>query len=381
MSGMPRRRSNSEGTLYFHARKRLWVAGLVVGYTPDGRPRRRYVYARTKTDALAKLAKMRQEAGEWAAAEPQQLTVRGLLERWLEDVVRPSRRPRTYEYYRYGRDLILPHLGAIRLARLTPLHVQAMLAEMERAGLTPHQRKTAYVTLHAALSQALRWGMVRGNPCEAVSPPRVTPREMRVLTPEQARRFLEAAKADRYYALYALLLGCGLRLGEALALTWPDVDLRDAKLVVRRNLAWVRGRAYFQEPKTPAGRRTVDLPPFVVDALRDHQGRMREEGLLVTDRLLVFVDRDGGPLRPENLRRRSFLPLLRAAGLPRVRLHDLRHSFATLNLLGGAHPRVVQHALGHSDIGTTLQTYSHVLPTLTREAALRLDRLLKGQDS
>jgi integrase len=378
---MPPRRPRNEGTLYFHSRKRLWVAGLVVGYRPDGRPRRRYVYARTKTDALAKLARLRQEAGGWAATEPQQITVRVLLDRWLEDVVRPSRRPRTYEYYRYGRELILPHLGSVRLARLNPLHVQAMLAEMERAGQTAYQRRTAYVTLHAALGQAVRWGMVRGNPCEAVSPPRTPPREMRTLTLEQARRFLEVARGDRYFAFYAVLLGCGLRLGEALALTWPDVDLRDGKLVVRRTLAWVRGRVHLQEPKTQAGKRTVDLPPFVVDALREHQERMREEGLLVTDHLLVFVDRDGGPLRPENLRRRSFLPLLRAAGIPRVRLHDLRHSFATLNLLGGAHPRVVQQALGHSDIGTTLQTYSHVLPSLTREAALRLDRLLKGQDS
>ncbi len=376
---MPRR-SRGEGTLYYHARKRLWVAGLVVGYTPHGRPRRRYVYARTKTDALAKLAKIRQEVGEWTTAEPQQITVRGLLERWLEDVVRPSRRLRTYEYYRYGRDLILPYLGAVRLARLAPLHVQGMLAEMERAGRTSYQRRAAYVTLHAAMGQAVRWGMVRSNPCDAVSPPRVTPREMRVLTLEQARRFLEVARTDRHYALYAVLLGCGLRLGEALALTWPDVDLQDNRLVVRRTLAWVRGRAHLQEPKTPAGKRTVDLPPFVADALREHQDRMRQEGLLVTDHLLVFVDRNGGPLRPENLRQRSFLPLLRAAGLPRVRLHDLRHSFATLNLLGGAHPRVVQHALGHSDIGTTMQTYSHILPSVSREAALRLDRLLK-QDS
>jgi integrase len=374
------RRPKGEGSLYYDSRRRLWVGMLQLGRDVAGRRRRRRVYGRTKTDALGKLNRLRAELAQGFVPEAQRTTLSTFLHRWLEDVVRPSLRPRTYEYYKYGCDLVLRHLGAVQLSRIAPVHVQGMLSEMERKGLTPYQRRAAYVTLHAALRQAVRWGMLRASPCDAVNPPRVGQREMQTLTPEQARLFLEAARGDRYYALYAVLLGCGLRLGEALALSWPDVDLRNGKLTVRRALAWVRGKMYFQEPKTTAARRTVDIPPFVVEALLEHQDRMRQEGKLVTDHLLVFADQDGGPVRPENLRRRSFLPLLRTAGLPRLRLHDLRHSYATLNLLSGAHPRVVQQALGHSDIATTLQTYSHVLPSLTREAAVRLDRLLRGEE-
>lgn len=357
------------------------MGSLVVGYDPQGRPRRRYVYGRTKTDTLAKLARLRAAVADGLLEEPGRITLAAFLTRWLEDVVRPRLRPRTQDYYRYGCGLILPHLGQVRLARLAPVHVQGMLAALEREGATLYQRRAAYVTLHAALRQAVRWGMLRSNPCEPVPAPRPPRREMQTMTPEQARRFLAEARGDRYYALYAVLLGCGLRVGEALALTWPDVDLAGGRLTVRRTLGWSRGRPFFQEPKTAAGRRTVDMPPFVADALKEHQERMQAEGHLLTDHLLVFVDRGGGPVRLENLRRRSFLPTLRRAGIPRLRLHDLRHTFATLNLLGGAHPRVVQQVLGHADITTTLGTYSHVLPTLGQEAARRLDQLLRGQDS
>lgn len=138
----------------------------------------------------------------------------------------------------------------------------------------------------------------------------------------------------------------------------------------------MNGRLWLQEPKTDRARRAVDLPLFVIAFLREHQERARAEGTLLNDRLLVFTDTQGHPIRKSNLRRRSFLPLLQRAGLPRIRLHDLRHTAATLHLRQGTHPSVVQQMLGHSRVGITLDIYSHVMPTLGKEAAQRMDDLL-----
>jgi integrase len=159
-------------------------------------------------------------------------------------------------------------------------------------------------------------------------------------------------------------------------MTWPDVDLKRGTVTVRQQLCEVSGKLWLQEPKTDRARRTVDTPGFVMDALRRHQEQMKHEGHLVNDRLLVFVDTEGHPLRRSNLRRRSFLALLSRAGLTRNRIHDLRHTAATLHLVQGTHPSVVQHMLGHARISITLDIYSHVLPRLGEEAARRMNALL-----
>jgi integrase len=378
---MRARRGRGEGTV-FRRKDGTWCAAITAGYDEDGRRRRRYVYGATKAAVLEAITQLRAQALDGALGEPVRLTVAQFLRRWVDDVVRPSLRPKSAEYYCGALRYLLPRLGGVRLTALGPAHVQALLADLERAGGSPHVRRQVFVTLHRACQQALRWGLLRAHPCAAVARPRVPRREMCTLAPEQARAFLEAARGDRYFALYALMLGTGLRLGEALGLAWPDVDLDAGTVTVRRQLTAVTpgGRPTFSEPKTASARRTVDLPPLAVEALRAHQCRMQAEGHLLNAYLLVFVDRAGHSVRAENLRRRSFLPLLRAVGIPRIRLHDLRHSYATLNLAAGTHPRVVQQALGHADIAVTLQTYSHVLPGLQKEAALRLDRLLRGSE-
>lgn len=193
---------------------------------------------------------------------------------------------------------------------------------------------------------------------------------------DQARRFLAAAALDRLHALYALLLSVGLRVGEALGLTWGDLDLKANSLHIRQQLSEVRGRLSLTEPKTAAARRKIDLPQMAAQALRDHRQRALAGGTYHNPMGLIFTDTEGHPVRKSNLRRRSFGPLLKRAGLPRLRLHDLLHTAASLHLAQGTHPRVVQEMLGHSNIGITLSTYSHVLPSLQREAAGRMDALL-----
>ncbi len=159
------------------------------------------------------------------------------------------------------------------------------------------------------------------------------------------------------------------------------MDLTAGRLHVRRQLCEVSGRLWLDEPKTATARRTVDLPGFVVEALRQHHERMEAEGYLVTDHLLVFVDHDGGFVRKSNLHRRSWVSLLRTAGIPRLRFHDLRHTAASLMLLQGVPARVVQERLGHANIAITLGTYSHVLPTMQQEAAKKIDDLLRPKAS
>lgn len=315
--------------------------------------------------------------------EPSRITGEEYLPRWLKDAARPALRDSTFALYAMViRKHILPHIGTALLSRLSlsPANVQTLLSTLERDTVPPPTRKVVLRVLHVAFKQAVAWRLITSNPAVGVKPPRVPQREMQTLTPELARQFLEAAKSDRFHALYAVLLGTGLRIGEALGLSWTDVDLERGTLTVRRQLTEVSGKLSLQEPKTERARRTVDLPGFVVEALREHEERMRAEKHLLTDLLLVFVGPEGKPLRKSNLRRRSFVPLLKRAGIRRVRVHDIRHTAASLMLLEGVHPKVVQERLGHANIGITLGIYSHVLPRLGKEAAEKMDALLNHED-
>lgn len=376
---MRKRRGRGEGSLY-RRKDGLWVGTITAGYTETGKRRRRSIYAATKGAVTEQLTRLQHAALCGDLGAPSRLTVGAYLARWLEDTARPAIRESTYTLYEgVIRRHVTSGLGGVLLSRLTPAHLQGLLAGLERDQVGPATRQVVFRVLHRALKQALAWNLMARNPADAVVRPRAPHREMQALTPEQAKRFLEAAREDRLHALYAVLVGCGLRVGEALGLTWPDVDLERGTLTVRRQLSEVRGRLWLQEPKTARSRRTVDLPGFVVETLRQHQQRMQTEGHLLNDLLLVFVDSQGTPIRKSNLRRRSFGPLLRRAGVPRIRLHDLRHTAATLHLQQGTHSRVVQEMLGHSNIGITLGLYSHVLPGMQREAAASLDRLLAGE--
>jgi integrase len=347
-----------------------------VGYTDTGKRRRRYVYGTTKTEILEQMARLRHAALTGALGEPTKLTVAEYLAHWLNTARTALRESTTVLYEMMIRRHIAPALGGVPPSKVSPAHLQGLLTDLERNGVGAASRQVVFRVLHRALQQALAWNLIVRNPASAVVRPRVPRKEMQALTPDQARQLLEAARGDRLYALYCVLIGCGLRVGEALGLTWPDVDLERGTLTVRRQLCEVRGHLWLQEPKTAAARRTVALPPFVAGALRAHQEQARTEGTLLNDNLLVFTDHNGGPLRKGNVRRRSFEPLLRRAGIPRIRLHDLRHSAAALHLRQGTPAKVVQEMLGHSTVGITLGLYAHVLPGMQQQAAENLDRLL-----
>jgi integrase len=224
--------------------------------------------------------------------------------------------------------------------------------------------------------------MIARNPAAVVTPPRAARHEIRPLTPEQARVLLAVCEGERLGALYVLALTTGMRRGELLGLRWADVDLVARVLGVRSTLYRAEGRLVLAEPKTARSRRLIHLAPEAVAALRAHRDRQLQERLQLGPAWdahdLVFANELGRPIEAQNMIRRSFYPLLERAGLPRIRFHDLRHSTATLLLTSGVHPKVVSEILGHATIGITLDTYSHVLPAMHREAVGAMSSLLSG---
>jgi len=336
------------------------------------------VYGKTKAEVQEKLEKLKQDPTTGLPQDIEKLTVATYMTRWLEDTARLTIRETTYASYEIIIRLhITPEIGHLRLNKLTPAHLQQLYAR-KLEELSPRTVQIIHAILHRALKQAHRWDMVPQNVAAAVDRPKAPKKETQFLTPEQVEQFWQVAEQDRLYALYVLAATTGMRQGELLGLQWPDIDLAQTTLSVKRTLINISGTPTTGEPKSTAGRRAITLPEIAVQALRDHRKRMLAEGLTASP--WVFCDTQGGPIHKQNLVRRSFKPLLKEAGLPDIRFHDLRHTAATLLLAKGVHPKIVQELLGHSNISVTLDTYSHVMPTLKREAMAKLDQLFgKGK--
>jgi integrase len=234
------------------------------------------------------------------------------------------------------------------------------------------QRKVG-TTLTIALNQAVNDDLLPGNPALKVRKPKAKKPQMQVLDPDQVAAFLGGARRDRLFALYLTALDSGARPGELFALLWSDIDLEARYLSVTKSLEEINGFLRIKEAKTAKGRRRVDLSPATVAALADHRKDMLAAGFSAGP---VFTDTEGGYLRQSNLRKNSFKPILVRAGLPDIRLYDLRHTCATLLLLADVPAKVVSERLGHSSVTLTLETYSHVLPTMQRRAADLMGQIL-----
>jgi len=266
---------------------------------------------------------------------------------------------------------IKPQIGGVSLGSLTPVHVQSMMAAMQRKGKSAETIRLTFAVLRRALRQATIWRLIPYNVCASVERPRVAKNEIQVLDGEQVMRFLACARGERLEAIFVLAIGTGMRLGELFGLQWNDIDLPTATIMVRRTLTEVNGELQLSEPKTAKGRRRIDLPKIAEEALWKHKSSMLVEGHAGVE--WVFCNHGGGHLRRSHFHQKYFKPLLKKAGLPAIRFHDLRHTSATLLLSAGVHPKVVQERLGHSQISVTLDVYSHVLPTMQLEAAAKLD--------
>jgi integrase len=299
------------------------------------------------------------------------------LDHWIKNVVAARVRPSTLDFYERVIAPARASVGGVALRSLTPMHIQAMLGRLDEEGVSGRGRQQAFGALRTALRDAVKSKLLAANPADAVTRPRAPKKEIQALDADQVRALLAVAKGDPLEALYALAIGTGLRLGELCGLRWGDFDLEAGVVRVQRALVErVNGERTLAEPKTSRGRRQVDIPAFAIAAVLRHRANLG--GAIPHPATLVFPAPEGGFMRRSNLKRRSYHPLLDRAKLKRVSFHALRHSAATLQLAAGVNPRVVQERLGHSTVQLTLDTYSHVLPTLGKDAAARIDALVGG---
>ncbi len=369
------RRGNGEGSIIRRSDGR-WCAALSL----EG-GRRKFIYGRTRHEVATRMAAALADREQGLLVPGGRQTLGQFLVRWLQDSVKPTVRPKTYtSYSQLLRIHILPALGAVPLAKLDPPRVQRFLNDKLAEGrLSARTIQYLHAVLRAALGQALKWRLVSVNVATLVDPPRAVRPEVRAVGPAEARSLLEATCGDRLEALYILALASGLRQGEALGLHWQDVDLEAGTLRIRVALQRLDGRLQTVEPKTARSRRSIALPPQVIESLRAHKSRQAQERLLAGSRWqdtgLVFTTAVGKPLEGSSVTHR-FQKLLQRAGLPHFRFHDLRHACASLLLAQGVHPRVVMETLGHSQISLTMNTYSHVIPALQRDAAERMEAIL-----
>jgi integrase len=354
-----------------------------------GKLHRQSYFAPTRREAEQRLREALGQRDAGVVAPGPRETVGRFLVSWLEGA-RSRLRPRTWDRYEENVRLHLePTLGRIPLSRLSPYDVQRAHAALLKKGLAPATVRRAHAVLRAALQDALLWRQIASNPASLVRPPRGTAREMTALNQIEARALLQAARGGRLEALWVLAVTTGLRQGELLALRWEDVDLEGGSLRVTGTLSRVaredpadgepKTHQVIAPPKTAHSRRRVDIGSLAVEALRVHRGRQAEERLraanLWVDRDLVFCGSMGGYLHPDQVDR-QLKRLLADATLPAIRFHDLRHTAATLLLGRDVNPKKVSEMLGHSTVAITLDTYSHVLPGMHRQAALIMDELL-----
>jgi integrase len=368
------RRGRGEGTVYRRADGRSEAA-----FGIDGR-RQRYV-GRSQREVRVKLLAARRALEQGIVLTGSSQRLEEYLTRWLEDSVRPSVRWTTHRAYSLCVRRLFPLIGHLRLTTLTPQVVQAAYAALLHKGLSRRSVEQTHTVLHRALRQAVLWGLMLRNPTEAVTVPRPTQREMHTMSEGEVGRLFEATRGHRLHALWVLLATTGLRLGEARGLLWSDIDFANGRLVVNRALQHQTGQGYvFVEPKTARSRRTVYLAPGTLSALSEHRRRQVEDQLATGPEWkntgLVFTTPMGRPV-DGTWAIKWFHRVLDQAGLPRIRIHDLRHTAATHLLRRGVHPKVVQELLGHSTISLTLDTYSHVAPSLQAEVANHMQALFR----
>ncbi|MER6733614.1 tyrosine-type recombinase/integrase [Streptomyces puniciscabiei] len=412
---MAKRRANGEGTITKRADGRYQAAAYV--YRPDGTRTRKFVYGKTRTEVAEKLTELQEKTRQGIPAAASTMAFGDYLTYWLATIAPQRLKPSTLNSYEgLTRLYIRPALGKKRLNRLSPADVRRFLAEFKDSCLCclrgadaerpegkrsccavgrccerrPSARTVQYIhaVLRSSLQQAIREELIARNVARIVETPTVARKEVRPLDTAEARLMLKTARSHRLYALWLLLVSTGLRRGEALALTWADVDLTNGQLRVRRNVQRIRRELIFGSPKTMRSMRTVAIPKHCMRALAQHRAQQERERKVAGKKWqptpgqpdgLIFTTTTGRVTDPRSLNRMLTI-LCRDAGVRRVRVHDLRHTCASLLLAQGVDARTIMETLGHSTITMTLDTYAHVMSTTLKAAADRMDDALGLDD-
>lgn len=369
--------------------KGSWTIILDAGRDPATGKRRKqwHTVKGTKREAEKRLAELVHQVDNGVYVKSGNLTVRAYLEQWRGDYASTHVRATTLEGYETRAKHLNASLGSIRLSELRPDHLQTYYSAKLRngrqngQGLAPGTLIKHHNLLREALSHAVKWGLVARNVAEVVDPPRGQRKEMQALTSVDLYRVLNACEGTLCRPIFHTLTWTGLRRSELLGLRWKDIDLFYATLRVSQVLHQLNnGQFVYQEPKTAKGRRTIALSPSSCIELLRHRASQEQDiellGISLTDDSLVFGHPDGSPRAPSTLTlalRRLTLRL----GFTGLRLHDLRHTHATLMMEQGVNPKVVCERLGHASVLISLDAYSHVIPNLQEEAVAKFDAAME----
>jgi integrase len=344
----------------------------------------------SKREAQEALTQVMASISTGAYIEPSRMLLSEfLVGEWLP-AIEKSIRPTTFLSYKgHVERHIVPALGRNPLQQLSGAQINAFYANLankngddKKRTISPSTVRRIHATLHRALKDATRWNQIPRNPADSADPPRAAcggDHEMKVWSVKELRTFLASQREDRLYPLWLALATTGMRRGEALGLRWQDIDLEAQTISIRQTRVVTGYQPLLSTPKTRRGRRLLALDPLTGAALKSQRIRQRQERLAAgsswREADYVFTREDGEPYHPERVSK-LFTQASKKAGLPHIRLHDLRHTYATLALSAGVHPKIVSERLGHANIGITLDCYSHCLPALSEEAACRVAALV-----
>ncbi|NLS45719.1 MAG: tyrosine-type recombinase/integrase [Firmicutes bacterium] len=385
-----RRRSPGEGSITQRKDGRF-QGSVLLGYDPKtGKPKRKYVYGKTKKEVREKTNKLAVKVQAGTYREPSLITIEEWFISWLNDYMKISLRPTTWDNYKCQVEgHIIPALGRLKLSKLQTRHIQRLYNEKLKSGrldskpggLSPKSIRLMHTVIHSCLEQARKEGIIMINPASAVKLPKNKQRKIRYLDSEEIKIFLKAAQGSKHFAAFFLALNTGMRRGEILGLRWQDIDFKEETLTVKYGLVRVGGKGLvLQEPKTRLSNRTIGLSPTVIRVLKEHRKEQNEAKLSLgraynKDLDLVFPNEIGEPTCPRAFTR-VFERLLKRAGIRKACFHDLRHTFATMALEQGVNVKTVQEALGHHSAAFTMDVYASTTDKMKREAAEKVGGLL-----
>lgn len=334
---------------------------------------------KTKKECQIAMTELESKINKGDYFEEVKTTLESYLKQWLENI-KHNVAEGTYVFYKDIVDRVLtPDLGKIQLAKLKTMQIQNFLTKkLNESGLSNTTVRHYYNVLNIALNQAVKWQSIQNNPCTTVEPPKASKAKVGVLKPEEVENLLDYTKASEFSVMYIpllLALTCGMRRGEVLGLQWQDVDLDEGILRVKNNLVKIGKENKLVVPKTDLSIRSIALLPTTIKMLKEYKENRKVVKINKDEPDFVCCWADGTPLKPDYLTH-TFRKLLVKCNLPLVRFHDLRHTHATLLLMQGVNAKVVSERLGHSKVDMTLDTYSHVLPNMQKDAALKLENML-----
>ncbi|APV44477.1 Site-specific recombinase XerD [Dehalogenimonas formicexedens] len=360
---------------------KVWAVAAELPKTPEGKRSQVWRTVRgNRRQAEKALQSLQSEIQRKEVVKPSRGTLAVFMASWLNDNLKATASPKTFQNY---SSMLSAHitpsaLGTMALGDIDPNAVQAYINSKLKAGLSARTVRHHYALIHRALELATRWGMITRNPASIIDPPRFKRPEMNTLSEEQIGHVLAAVLGSMYHPIYATAIFSGARRSEYLALRWGDIDFKFASMSISRSMHYVGGKIVFTETKTAKSRRLIVLTPTLIEILTRHF----EEQRALADKLerpfnqdsLVFCHADGSPVLPDSITQ-HWARVCKKLGFD-VRLHDARHTMATIMLKQGVHPKVVAERLGHSSVSLTLDTYSHVTQSMGKVAAFQLDQAI-----